>query len=137
MEWRADHDPLVHRFVDSNVSVDGRIKLYHISVGHTLLRTDPVLAPNANQIRGVISYGTETRRGFSFGFSAYYDYIRGVMDYSQTEVTYNTDCCGLSVQYGRFNRGIPGLPDETQFHVSFAISNIGSFGTLQRQQRIF
>ena len=134
MEWRADYDPLMHRFVDSNVSVDGRIKLYHISVGHTLLRTDPVLAPNANQIRGVVSYGTETRRGFSFGVSAYYDYILGVLDYSQVEATYNTDCCGLSVQYGRFN--VVGR-DETQFHVSFAISNIGSFGTLQRQQRIF
>jgi len=142
MEWRADYDPLVHRIVNSNVSVDGRIKLYHVSVGHTLLKADqvlgpnanPVLAPNANQIRGVISYGSETRRGFSFGFSAYYDYIRGVMDYSQTEVTYNTDCCGLSVQYSRINTGIR---DETQFHVSFAISNIGSFGTLQRQQRIF
>jgi len=134
LEWRADYDPLVHRLVNSNVSVDGRIKLYHVSVGHTLLKTDPVLAPNANQIRGVVSYGSETRRGFSFGFSAYYDYVKGVMDYSQTEVTYNTDCCGLSVQYGRFNLGIR---DETQFHVSFAISNIGSFGTLQRQQRIF
>ena len=71
---------------------------------------------------------------FSFGFSAYYDYVKGAMDYYQTEATYNTDCCGLSVQYGRFSLG---LRDESQFHVSFAISNIGSFGTLQRQQRIF
>ncbi len=142
VEWRADYDPVMHGFVNSNVSVDGRIKLYHDSLGHALLKTDPILlktdpllAPSANQLRGVVSYGTETRRGFRFGFSAYYDYIRGVLDYSQTEVTYNTDCCGLSLQYGRFN--VPGFRDETQFHVSFAISNIGSFGTLQRQQRIF
>ena len=70
----------------------------------------------------------------SFGFSAYYDYLKGVMQYSQTQVTYNTDCCGLSVQYGRFNLG---TRDESQFRVSFAVSNIGTFGTLKRQENIF
>ena len=134
LEWRSDYDPLLHRLVDSSLSVDGRVKLYHLSITHTQLNTDPILAPPATQLRGLISYGNETRRGLSVGFQAYYDYLKGVLDYSQAEVTYNTDCCGLSIQYGRFNIG---TRDETQLHVSFAISNIGSFGTLQRQQRIF
>jgi LPS-assembly protein len=134
LEWRADYDPLRHHIVNSSLSIDGRIKQYLISVAHTNLKTDPVLAPSANQFRGVIAYGAENRRGFSYGFSAYYDYRRGVMEYSQTQVTYNTDCCGLSVQYRRFNLGIR---DESQFRVSFAVSNIGTFGTLKRQERIF
>jgi LPS-assembly protein len=134
LEWRADYDPVVHSFVDSSLSVESRIKLYHFSIGQTQLRTDPVLAPAANQIRGLVSYGTETRRGLSFGFSAYYDYLKSVLDYAQVEATYNTDCCGLSVQYGRFNLG---TRDETLIHLSFAVSNIGSFGTLPHQQRIF
>jgi LPS-assembly protein len=134
LEWRADYDPVVHHFVDSSLSVEGRIKLYHLSIGQTQLKTDPVLAPAANQLRGLLSYGSETRRGISFGVSAYYDYLKGVLDYSQVEATYNTDCCGLSVQYGRFNVGVR---DETQLHISFSVSNIGSFGTLPIQQRIF
>jgi len=50
-------------------------------------------------------------------------------------VTYNSDCCGLSVQYRRFNFGT--RPGDDQFRVAFAIANIGSFGTLKRQERIF
>jgi LPS-assembly protein len=134
LEWRADYDPLRHHIVNSSLSVDGRIKQYHVAIGHSQLKTDPVLAPSTNQLRGIVSYGSDNRRGFSYGFSAYYDYIKGSMQYSQTQVTYNTDCCGLSVQYRRFNLGIR---DESQFRVSFAVSNIGTFGTLKRQERIF
>ena len=134
LEWRADYDPLRHGIVNSSVSLDGRVKEYHVSIGHTDLRTDPVLAPSANQIQGVVSYGSDTRRGFSYGFRAYYDYRKGTMLYSQTQVTYNTDCCGLSVQYYRF---AVGTRNESQFRVSFAVSNIGAFGTIKRQERIF
>jgi LPS-assembly protein len=134
LEWRTDYDPVFHRFANSSLSVDGRYKQYHISVGQSRVNTDPVIAPSASQFRGVISYGSDTRKGLSFGFSAYYDYLKGIMQYSQTQVTYNTDCCGLSVQYGRFNLG---TRDESQFRVSFAVSNIGTFGTLKRQENIF
>jgi LPS-assembly protein len=40
----------------------------------------------------------------------------------------------MSVQYRRFNFDVRG---ENQFRVAFAISNIGSFGTLRQQERIF
>jgi len=134
LEWRTDYDPLFHRFANSSVNVDGRYKQYHVSVGQSHVNTDPAIAPSANQIRGVFSYGSDTRKGLSFGFSAYYDYLKGALQYTQTQVTYNTDCCGLSVQYGRFNLG---TRDESQFRVSFAVANIGSFGTLKRQENIF
>jgi LPS-assembly protein len=134
IEWRTDYDPLFRRISNSGLSVDTRYKQYHVSVGQSHVNTDPAIAPSANQFRGVISYGADTRKGLSFGFSAYYDYLKGVMQYSQTQVTYNTDCCGLSVQYRRFNLG---TRDESQFRVSFAVSNIGTFGTLKRQENIF
>ena len=102
--------------------------------GRMRTSTRPVLAPSATQFRGVISYGADNRKGLSYGFSAYYDYLKGVMQYSQAQVTYNTDCCGLSIQYGRFNLAARA---ESQFRVSFAVSNIGTFGTLKRQENIF
>ena len=71
---------------------------------------------------------------YSGGETAFYDYIRGAMQYTQTQLTYNTDCCGLSVQYFRF---AVGTRNESQVRVSFAVSNIGAFGTLKRQERIF
>jgi LPS-assembly protein len=56
------------------------------------------------------------------------------MQYALAQATYNTDCCGLSVQYRRFSIG---LRDENQYLLSFAISNIATFGTLKKQERLF
>jgi LPS-assembly protein len=134
VEWRADYDPISHHIVNSSITVDGRIQQFFWSAGHNDLKTDPVLAPSANQFRGVIGYGAPNRRGWSYGFSAYYDYRKGDLQYTQTQITYNTDCCGFSVQYRRFDLG---TRNENQFRVSFAVSNIGTFGTLKRQERIF
>ena len=134
LEWRTDYDPVRHGFVNSGLSMDGRISKYFVSAGHNMVRTDPRLAPSANQFRGQISYGNPDHRGWNYGFAAYYDYRKGYLQYSQTQITYNTDCCGLSVQYRRF---AIGARNENQFRVSFAISNIGAFGTLKRQEKIF
>ena len=134
LEWRADYDPARQRLADSSVTVDGRIHDYFWSIGHTDLSTSSVLAPAANQLRATLGYGNNNRRGWNYGFSGFYDYLKSVLQYAQTQVTYNTDCCGFSFQYRRFNLG---TRDDTQFLVAFAISNIGTFGTLKRQERIF
>lgn len=134
VEWRADYDPVRHNIVNSGLSVDGRVSKFFVSAGHNNVKSDPVLAPSSNQFRGLIAYGNDNRRGWNYGFSAYYDYRKGFLQYSQTQITYNTDCCGMSVQYRRF---AIGTRNENQFRVAFAVSNIGSFGTLKRQERIF
>jgi LPS-assembly protein len=134
LEWRADYDPVRAAFVNSGITAFSHVDKWTLSLGHFDQKTDPVLAPSANQFRGLISYGNDNRRGWSYGFQAFYDYRKGILQYSQTQVTYNTDCCGFSVQYRRFS--IPGR-NENHFQVSLAISNIGSFGTLKRQERIF
>jgi len=38
------------------------------------------------------------------------------------------------VQYRRFSLG---ARDDSQVQVAFAVSNVGTFGTLKRQERIF
>jgi LPS-assembly protein len=134
LEWRADYDPVRQAIVNSGVNAFSHFGKVTLSAGHYDLKTDPVLAPTANQFRGLISYGNENRRGWSYGFQAYYDYRKGLLQYSQTQVTYNTDCCGFSVQYHRFSIG---SRNENQFRIAFAVSNIGSFGTLKRQEKIF
>jgi LPS-assembly protein len=141
LEWRADYDPLYHRIVNSSTSVDWRRHQYFVSFGQTSLKTDPVLAPPADQIRGTIGYGENNRRGWGGAIGAYYDLRTDILQYMLMQVTYNTDCCGFSVQYRRFNLsgGIPGnnARDESMYRFSFAISNIGTFGSLPRQERMF
>ena len=133
-EWRADYDPLRHRFVDSWLSADWRHKIFYITLGHNLVRSVPQLSPNANQFRGRLVVGNDNRRGWNAAFDAIYDYRTGVMQYSTAQVTYNTDCCGFSVQFQR--TGIAPY-SQNKFRVSLSIANIGAFGTLKRQERLF
>ena len=119
---------------NSTFTADYRWKQYFVSVGHSQVHTDPVLTSSANQLRGFLGFGDPNHRGFNAGFTTIYDYRQGVMQYATTQVTYNTDCCGLSVQYRRFNIG---SRNENQFRVAFAVANIGTFGTLKKQERLF
>jgi LPS-assembly protein len=137
IEWRADYDPLRSRFVNSGISVDARISQYFVSVGHNQVRSVEVLSPNANQFRGLVGIGQDNKRGWSAAFSAFYDYRIGVLQQATTQVTYNSDCCGLSMQYQSRARVGTAFPPDNLFRIAFSISNIGSFGTLKRQERIF
>lgn len=134
LEWRSDYDPLRKRPVNSILSADWRRGIYGISLAHNYVRSGRQLSATANQLRGMFALGNDNRRGWNGAFSAIYDYRVGIMLYATTQVTYNTDCCGFSVQYRRF--GLLGR-SENQFRVAFSVANIGSFGTLKRQERLF
>lgn len=134
VEWRTDYDPLRKQISNSSLTADARFSKFFVSLGHNQVRSNPVLAPNSNQVRGLIGIGNGTRKGWNAAFSSYYDYRQHVLAYAAMQVTYNTDCCGISFQYRRFNFG---SRDETQYRVAFAVSNVGSFGTLKKQERIF
>ena len=90
--------------------------------------------PAANQFHFRTGYGDANRRGINAGFDMVYDYLKAVVVYSTSQVTYNTDCCGISVQYRRYNIG---LRDENQVRIAFAIGNVGTLGTLRKQDRLF
>ena len=135
MQWEADYDPRVNGIVNSTLSIDYRWKNYFASAGNNEVRADPELnTPAANQYRFRGGFGDANRQGLTAGIEAIYDYRKAVIQYTTTQVTYNTDCCGFSVQYHRYNIGVR---DEGQFRVAFSIANIGSFGTLRKQDRMF
>ena len=51
------------------------------------------------------------------------------------KIGYNGSCCGLGFEYRKFSFG--QIRNENQFLVSFRIANLGSVGTLRRQEKIF
>jgi LPS-assembly protein len=138
VQWQADYDPRRGAIVDSSFAVDYRIRKYSISAGHNAVHGDPILGVNqirANQFRGRMAFGDPNHKGFNAGFEAIYDYKKGFLQYTTSQVTYNTDCCGLSLQIHRFNIG---SRSENQFRVAFAVSNIGTtLGNLKKQDRMF
>ncbi|MGQ9917448.1 MAG: LPS-assembly protein LptD [Bryobacteraceae bacterium] len=155
VEWRGDYDPVRGRLTNSSVTVDTRSAGYFLSLGHTRVSCVPlsdvealereafcrsapsgqVLSPPSNQFRGTLGLGNENRRGWNAGVYGVYDYSIGVLQYINTQITYNTECCAFSGQYRRFNFG--ARSGENQFRLALVIANIGSFGTLKRQERLF
>ena len=105
-----------------------------MSTGYNQVRSTPLLTATANQISGTIGYGNQQRRGLNAAGSVYYDYEKDILEFAIVQVSYNTDCCGYTVQYRRFNFA---NRDEAQFRLAFSISNIGTFGNMKRQERIF
>lgn len=134
VEWRTDYDPLFQRITNSTLTTDARFGQVFLAIGHNQVRGTPYVSPNANQILLRGGLGAENRRGWSVGYTGVYDYRLARMQFATTQVSYNSDCCGLSVQYRRFGFG---TRNENQYLVSFAVANIGSFGTLRRQERTF
>ena len=134
LDWRLDYDPVVHRVINSSASVNWRLNKYFFNFGDTDLRANAVLAPISNQVNTTVGYGQTTKQGWGAALGVFYDVRTSTIDYTQFQVTYNTDCCGVSVQYRRFNLG---ARDETFYRFSFTISNIGSMGSLPRQERMF
>jgi LPS-assembly protein len=134
LEWRSDYDPLRSKVTNSGFTSDARFSKYFFSLGHNHVRSIPLLSPSANQFRSLVGIGNDNKRGWNAAVSTVYDFRLAAMQFATTQVTYNTDCCGLSVQYRRFNFG---PRQENQFRVAFVVANIGSFGTLKRQERLF
>ena len=133
--WDADYDPRSHGLVDSTVSVDYRFKKrYFASVSNSSVHLNPILTATANQYGFRAGYGDVNRTGWNGYMVANYNPLTGVIQNSTYQVTYNTDCCGLSFQYYRINLG---LRDETGWRFAFAIANVGTAGTLKKQERTF
>jgi LPS-assembly protein len=132
--WQADYDPYYHRVVDSSFSVDYRWKLYSLTAGNNFARLDPLLTARANQYNFRAGFGDANKRGLSAAVNAVYDFHQHFLAFFTTQATYNTDCCGFSVEYGRWHFG---LRDETRVTFSFAIANVGTFGSLKRNDRLF
>jgi len=135
IQWQTDYDHRLHAIVNSALSVDYNWKKYHISGGNNEVHSNTLLTPYANQFRARAAVGDTNHRGWNAAVDAIYDYRQQKLLWATTQVAYNTDCCGLSAQFRRVYR--VGRPDENLFAVSFSVANIGAFGTLKKQDRLF
>ena len=95
----------------------------------------PFLQPLSNQVRTLVGYGNLTRKGFNFTTGISYDFTNQTLQSQLVQVSYNGNCCGLALEYRRINLG--QVRTENRFTATFIIANIGSFGNLRRQDKIF
>jgi LPS-assembly protein len=147
VQWELDYDAKKGYINSSTAFVDYRIGEVFIGGSHALLHA-PGEAATAlvngalipvptvfNQYRALLGYGHPGKRGVSAGGSLGFDVVQSFLQYAAVQTSYNWDCCGMSVEFRRFALG--SVRNENQFRFAFTLANVGTFGNLRRQERLF
>jgi LPS-assembly protein len=103
------------------------------SIAYFFTRRSVIQTPN-NQLRATVQYGNELKLGFSSAFSVNYDIGRSLFQGSIAQVGYNTGCYGLNFEFMQFDIG---ARKESRIRFSFTLKNIGAYGTIRQQERLF
>ena len=135
-QLRMDIDPLRGRITAIGTLI--RVKPYKeafVTLAHFSTDAVPALQPRSNQIRALVGYGELNRLGWNGSFGVSYDVNQGFMQNQIVQVSYNGRCCGIGFEYRRLALGT--VRSENQFRVALLIANLGTFGSLRRQEKIF
>jgi len=139
VEWDVDYDFHLSHINTSTALVNFRAGPFTVGGGDAFLQapgenieTAPVVF---NQFRLLLGYGYPNKRGFSMATNVGFDANLNFLQYASAQTTYNWDCCGLSFEYRRFALG--EVRNENQYRFTFALANIGAFGNLRRDARLF
>lgn len=142
VQWHLDYDQRNGRISSSTVLANYRWNEFFLGGSHAFLNAPGEIltlttgAPSEfNQFRILLGYGHPNKRGLSAGTSLGFDANLDFLQYSAAQTSYNWDCCGVSFEYRRFSLG--SVRNENQFRFAFTLANIGTFGNLRRQERLF
>jgi LPS-assembly protein len=136
IQLENDYDSLSKRL--AVIGLIGTVRPFRqsfLSLAEFRLNTDPILQPRQNQIRMTAGWGQMNRKGWNTATSLAYDTIQHSLQYEVVQASYNGSCCGISFEYRRLALG--PLRNDNQFRAALLIANIGTFGTLRRQERVF
>ncbi len=135
-EVRLDYDTVRHKFTTAGTLLKLHpTENFNFTVAHFSVDNSAVLQPLANQLRAQVGYSDLNRRGWNATVGFSYDFEQNVLQNEVVQVGYNGSCCGIAVEYRRLSLGT--IRTENQFRVSLIIANIGTFGNLRRQEKIF
>jgi len=137
IEFRDDYDTQRHKLTAAGtlVKVHPYRNKFSVTVADFELRNDPILQPLSNQIRTLFGYRNLNSPGWSFNGGISYDFVERITENEIAQISYNGSCCGITFEYRRLDLGT--VPAENQFRVSLVIANIGTFGNVRRQDKIY
>jgi len=143
--WQLDYDTVNTRINASTVYANYRLGNFFLGGTHAYLLTDGEIAPvkfdqapppsRFNQFRLMLGYGNLNKRGLNAAANIGFDANLNFLQYTAVQATYNWDCCGLSFEYRHYSLG--PVRHEDQYRFSFSLANVGVFGNLKRQERIY
>jgi len=131
-----DYDTVRHKITTAGTLIKLRpYDNFNFTVAHFSVDNTAVLQPLANQIRAQVGYGELNRRGWNASFGLSYDAKEQIMQSEFAQVGYNGSCCGIAFEYRRLT--LLPIRTENEFRVALTIANIGTFGNIRREEKIF
>jgi LPS-assembly protein len=88
-----------------------------------------------NQMRVLLGFGRPTRPGMSAAAYAGIDLDLGTVQYGAVQTSYNWNCCGISMEYRKYELGT--TRNDNGYRFNFTLANIGSAGNLRHANQIF
>ena len=141
-EWDLDYDVKTNQITSSLALVNYHYGPFTIGGGDAFLRVinsaavaTPTSESEFHQFRVLFGYGQLNKRGLSAASSFGFDADAGSLQYASAQASYTWDCCGLSLEYRRFALG--SVRNENQYRFTFTLANIGAFGNLRREERLY
>jgi LPS-assembly protein len=142
-EWDFDVDTGAKKFTSNNVLVNFHEGQIFSGLSYARLNAPgrfniagfSSAVSDFTQLRVLMGYGGPTKRGFGVAANAGLDLIHTQVQYAALQVQYNWDCCGLSVEYRKYELG--SVRNENTYRFNFTLANIGTAGNLRRAERLF
>jgi len=147
VEWDFDYDASSGKFTSNNIYAD----VHQRMLGHDLFAgagyarlnapsrsyVEGVLSSVAdfNQMRALLGFGRPTQPGWSAAASAGVDLDLGTVQYGAIQTSYNWNCCGVSVEYRKYELGT--ARNDNGYKFNFTLANIGSAGNLRHADQVF
>jgi len=143
LEWDFDYDAGAKKFTANNIYLDVHEGSTFVGVSYARLNapgrsySDGILSAHSDfsQLRLLVGYGKPTKRGFSVAGNAALDLNLGTVQYGAIQSSYNWNCCGLSVEYRKYELGT--ARNENEYRFNFTLANIGTAGNIRRAEQLF
>ena len=147
--WDFDYDTGATKFNSSNVYLDaheGRVfggfsfaglnapgRFYTENITNDTLTGSAT--SNFSQMRLLLGYGAPNRAGVAAAAGTGIDLKLQSAQYITLQTSYNWNCCGLTIEYRKYNLGT--VRDDGTYRFNFTLANIGSAGNLRRAEALF
>jgi LPS-assembly protein len=148
VEWDFDLDTGAKKFTSNNVLLDVHQGDTFAGLSYARLNapgrfyTEGISSAvsNFSQLRLLLGYGSPTKAGLGVAANAGLDLNykaaqSGLLQYGALQTSYNWNCCGLSVEYRKYELG--SVRNENAYRFNFTLANIGTAGNLRRAERLF
>jgi LPS-assembly protein len=141
----------------SYARLDAPGRFYTEAVTSTMTTGVTTNISNFNQLQLLLGYGSLVKRGFSAAAKAGLDLksvygatgtttsptgvvstttvYPALLQYATVQATYNWNCCGLTIEYQKWD--LATVRDESTEKFNLTLANIGSAGNLRKAVRLF